>query len=408
MSPELTLAGEFGAHLAAISNGAKPYPVASGDRHHFVPVFLLRRFCGRSQRGKRLYVLDKITGEIEESTPKDAAWRHRLYSIESIDGQHDGFVEGLFGLAENYAAPSLDRLLNIADPATFSVADRGNLSAFIAAQEHRVPGALEELRSMLAVSGNLEAAVELANAGGSARKRRLAKEGYRALTDGEIRLEPPTELVLDLAVAATLQVGALISRLPWTLMKAGPDTGGFVSSDRPLTMFDPCPPHKWASPAWLSSPEVAAALPLSSQFCLRISPRDPKALRVRSTVKQVARINRFTYGAAERHVFGASPASLEKLHAWAREHPKEVPKQQPKTYVLLEDIATADPGVAEQNKARGWDPYLDVREDDGSMRRMSYQVVSSVEHAMSAVAPRPASKLAGLDLVGNSGVFRAG
>ena len=56
--------------------------------------------------------------------------------------------------------------------------------------------------------------------------------------------------------------------------------------------------------------------------------------------------------------------------------------------VLLEDLSTADPEVAARNVARGWDRYLTIREDDGSYRVVSYQVIDSVEDARRSVAPR--------------------
>src|SRR3954447_6559753 len=99
--------------MAAVVRGEKPWPSSTGDRHHFVPEFLLRRFRGRTASGKRLFVLDKSDGSIAYSTPKEAGYENRLYSLNTIDGQYDGLIEGLFGIAEGYAAKSLETLVSV-------------------------------------------------------------------------------------------------------------------------------------------------------------------------------------------------------------------------------------------------------------------------------------------------------
>lgn len=205
---------------------------------------------------------------------------------------------------------------------------------------------------------------------------------------GRITLVPSKEALLEMTLNGLAFTASTIFDLPWTLLRANDDAQRFVSSDRPLTMFDPAPPHKWSAPAWLSSDHVAAALPLSSGACLRISPRDRPGLQVRWTSKQVERINRFTYGWATRYVYAGSRAQLEGLKDWAATARAELPAPIPKRMVFLEDLETADPAVADANQARGWDRYLDVRQDDGTVRLMSYEVIDSVEDAMKAVAPR--------------------
>ena len=384
--PELP--GEFAEHMAAIAREQKPWPVADGDRHHFVPEFVLRRFVGRTDRGRKLFVLNKQTGEVSSSTPKEAGWEHRLYAVESLDGRHDGVIEGIFGLAESYAATSLDRLTSVAGPTSFSDSDRGNVAYLVAAQEQRVPGALEELRLNLVIAGSTHAAVELANQTGAARKRRLGKEAYKSMIAGELNLAPSNETVLEFVLLGMAHMATVIYGHPWTLLRARPGAGAFVTSDRPLTMYDPTPPHKFSAPAWMSSPNVAATLPLSRSTCLRISPRDRAHLLVRETTKQVERVNQFTYGFADKYVYGPSEKQLVALHEWATTKPDEVPKPIPKRMVLLEDLDTADPSVAEANVQRGWDKYLVLNEDDGTQRLMSYEVIDTLDDAMRAIAPR--------------------
>jgi hypothetical protein len=218
---ETGLPGPFGAYMAAVARGERPLPTSPGSRHHFVPEFLLRKFRGRSAEGRRLYVLDKSNGAVEESTPKEAGWQERLYEIDSIDGEHDGLIEGLFGLAENYASGSLKQLLTIRPNEVLSDDDRGNLAFFVAAQEQRVPGALEELRRNMVIGGSAFAAVDLANVKGSSSQQRRGKEAYEAFVAGRVSLQPSTDAVLEMALNGIAHCAQLILELPWTLLRAG-------------------------------------------------------------------------------------------------------------------------------------------------------------------------------------------
>jgi hypothetical protein len=401
------LPGEFASHIAAVVRGEKPWPSSTGDRHHFVPEFLLRRFRGRTATGKRLFVVDKTDGSIVESTPKGTGYEDRLYALNTIDGQYDGLLEGLFGVAENYAAKSLEPLVSVFPAPSLEAGDRGNIAYLIAAQEQRVPGALQDLRMNMIIGASTLAAVELANVKGSKRKQRLGRESFEAMVTGQVSVEPSADAVLEQALVSLGHTAQTIFRLPWTLLRAKPDAGRFICSDRPLTMFDPTPPHRFAAPGWVSSENVAAAMPISSSTCLRISPRDHRAFAIRQTTKQVERINRFTYGFADRWVYGPSRSLLQQLYNLAQTSPDEVPKPIPKRLVLLEDLATADSAVAEANAARGWDRYLMVKQPDGSERAMSYEVIDSLDDAMKAITPQDGkARLASLDHVSPPSIGR--
>jgi hypothetical protein len=99
-------------------------------------------------------------------------------------------------------------------------------------------------------------------------------------------------------------------------------------------------------------------------------------------------INLRTYGWASRYIYGPSEEVLEELHERALADPEAVPAPAKKRLVMLEDLQTADPEVANRNAARGWDRYITIREDDGSHRLVSYEVIDSLEDARRSVAPR--------------------
>jgi hypothetical protein len=374
--------GQFAEWLRGLARGDRALPNCEGERHHYTPEFLLKKFRGR---GGKLFQLDKTDGSCEPVRPKDAAWDRNLYAVDSVTGEHDGIIEGFFSVAENFAAESLDRLLRAQE--RFTDNDRGNLAFLLAIQEQRAPGWLEEFEARLAQMGTIWAAVELANLKGPKGKQRKAREAAKALTDGKVNLRPTKENLLTLVIEGAFHTVLVVYSLPWTVLRAR--EGAFITSDRPLTMHDPTPPHDFSGAAWVSSDFVTTTMPLSSAACLRISPADRCHFSERETTKQVDRINLRTYGWASRYIYGHSAEVLEALHARALDDPQAVPAPAKKRVVMMEDLDTADPSVAERNAARGWDRYLQVREKDGSYRLVSYEVIDSLEDAQRSVAPRP-------------------
>lgn len=375
--------GAFIRHLEAIGRGEKRLPNADGSRHHFVPEFMLRRFKGSKSEGGQLYQLDKVDGTCEAVSPKEAGWEDSLYEVESVDGQHNGVIEGLFGLAENYAKPALDRLR----AGTLTDDDRSDIAFLIAIQEQRVPGALDDLREFISHAGATHVAVEMANRKGSRRDRRMGQEAYQALVDGRVEVSATRHHALELVPWAIVMLGSGIYSLPWVLLETSDHR--FVTSDRPVTMHDPAPPHPWSGLAWQSSPTVAATIPISSRNCLRVAQMDERRFSTRKAERQVDRINLRTYGWARRYVYGPTEQVLLDLHDRAVAEPATVPAPSRRRMVMLEDLDTADPSVAELNRERGWDPYLLVTQDDGTRVPMSYEVIDSMEDAMRSVAPKP-------------------
>lgn len=379
--PENQIPGPFAEWLLEVIRGEKTVPNAEGERHHYTPEFMLRRFRGK---GGKLYQLDKLDGSCEPVRPKDAAWEPNLYTVESVTGEHNGIIEGFFSVAESFAAPSLGVLLNA--PARFTEEDRGNVAFLLAIQEQRAPGWLEEWEQRMSQAATVAAVVELGNLPGPKGKQRKAREAAQGLIEGKVTIVPTREgLLQNVLLGLSHTVGPAYG-LPWTILRA--KTGTFVTSDRPLTMHDPTPPHKFSGAAWLSSPFAVTTMPLSSTACLRICPSDRGHFTDRGVSKQVDLINLRTYGWARRFIYGSSSEVLEALHARAVADPKAVPAPTKKRMVLLEDLSTADPEVAQRNRERGWDPYVIQREEDGSYRTMSYEVIDSIEDAQKAVAPR--------------------
>jgi len=377
------LPGKFADHLRAIALGDKPLPDAPGERHHYVPQMLLRRF--HAPRSREVFQLDKTDGTCTGVKPKDAAWEPYFYAVESVDGDADGLIEALLALGENYAAQALDRFL--AHPEELTEDDRLDLAFFVGMQEQRGPGFLTELKARMEESATMHAAVRLTNVRDSTKHQRQAQELRDDLTAGRVYLEMPMNNVLKMMLETFAPIAFIVRDMPWTLLTTTGDDR-FVCSDWPVTKHDAAPSHSWSAAAWLSSPTVRTTFPLSSKACLRISPGDRDHLAGRNTKRQVRSINLRTYGWATRYVYGPSAEALTELHEFALANPDDVPRRTPHRHVILEDLETADPAVADRNEARGRPRTLAVRQRDGSFRAMSYEVIDSIDDARRAIGPR--------------------
>lgn len=378
---DFEMPGAFAEWLRGVVRGENTIPSCEGERHHYTPEFLLKKFRGP---GRKLFQLDKADGSYEEVSPKEAGWDRGLYTVESFTGEHDGIIEGFFSLAENFAAPSLGLLLNA--PTRFTDADRANLAFLLAIQEQRAPGWLEEFEQRLSEAATIHTTVELANLKGSKGKHRRALEAANAIVNGSVTITPSRSNVLTTSLSGICYTLWPAYWLPWTVLRA--KQGSFVCSDRPLTMHDPTPPHRFSGAAWMSSDLAVTTMALSSKVCLRICPWDRKHFGTRETTRQIDVINLRTYGWASRFVYGPSTDVLKALHARALADPEAVPVPAKKRLVMLEDLSTADPDVAIRNAARGWDRYITMRDEDGSYRLASYEVIDSLDDARRSVAPR--------------------
>jgi hypothetical protein len=251
--------GGFVDWMHDVTEGKRPLPTSDASRHHYVAHFQLRRFKGKG----RLWQLDKEDGNCEVVTPKKAAWSSNLYTVESATGEHDGVIEGFYAVAEGFAAPALRRFL--ADPANLSDRDRGDLAFLVAIQEQRTPGFLAEQKETVTHAGITFLATQLASMWGPKGKRRKAQEAYEALTEGGVRIIPPDQEVLRLSFTMLAESSQVVNFLPWTLLKA--TEGTFISSDRPLTMYDltppiPSPRPRGCRPRWSKRRCRSAAMPV--------------------------------------------------------------------------------------------------------------------------------------------------
>ena len=374
----------FAEHLMAIAAGKAPLPASNASRHHYVPRFLLRSFTTPAASGEpKLQLLDKTTGMITPVTTRGAAWERNLYAFHDDDGKRNNDVEAFLGVIESYAAESIARFL--AAPLELSMDDRQIIAIYLALQESRTPEAIAEKRELLSQMGTVLSVVELGQVKG--KRRASLMEARKAVIDGRILVEPTEGMTITSMFSVLAELAETIAGLPWLLQRA--IEGEFVLSDRPLTRHEPAPRHRFSAGGWASSPFVYTTLPLDPTHCLRVGQHTSAPVTVRNVMRQVTKTNLRTYSWGTRYVLGRSADVLAELHARAIRDPDVLPRRVIQRWVMLEDMETADLAQAEANRAKGWEPYVYLRDEHGDFEQLSYRVIESVDDARASIAPRP-------------------
>lgn len=406
--------GPIGQELIQLELGLKPWPSENAKRHHFVSRFLLGRFAPESER---LFQLDLRTGKPLGGVPTDkAASRRRFYEFEDEEGEKSSVIEGLFAIVENPAAAALKRLEEKGD---VDEVDRATISMFLAFLWARTPAARERAEKIARdfAAGQMaskyadrnafldmlhqQEAVDESIRLTEEEAERLRQDTLRMLGDGTLFLADPdggatTGLLLSIATDVAL---IMFGGMEWTLMQA--NGREFVTSDRGAACFDPTPKHPWLSHTIHSSPNAETFFPISSEFCLVVSPGEPVVRPLDANRAKVMETNLRIYGWADRYIYGRTQEAVTAVRRAGKSKPHLAAAPQPHRGVILIDRDPDDKRLARAHLAKGWPPYMIDTDDHGMPRQLDYLVIgeegNAVEIALNAddLIRRRARKAAG-------------
>lgn len=103
-------------------------------RHHSVPQFYLKRFCGSDGL---LWFHDIEQQKAFKVNPADAVVEKYLYSPEIGDDPHDDTLESV--LAEHIDGPAVEPIEKLAKGDSLTEDDRARIAIFVAYQDYRIP-----------------------------------------------------------------------------------------------------------------------------------------------------------------------------------------------------------------------------------------------------------------------------
>ena len=365
-------------------------PTSHAKRHHFIPQLTLNGFTGKADV---VYQLDVRTGKPQKTSAYAAGSRHRFYQFEDDDGNKSNVVEAYCSLVESHAAPALRKLDETSEVTDI---DRATIAFFLSLLWARTPGARANAERLKQDSSKLFMASHYGDPRTFKRMYRqweakhgegdplsetemedLRKKSLREFQEDKLRLTEGdggyvTATLLEIALqSCDLMYGGM----SWTLMRA-PDDGEFITSDRGLAVFDPTPRFPWSGHALASSPNSQTTIPISSSSCLLLVPTGEADFEVSDLNRvEVESINLRTYGWADRYIYSSSQEMVADVRRAARKKPEQVTRPKPHSGVMLVERDPSDTWLAEAHIKRGWPPYLQAPDDDGTMRQFDYMVV---------------------------------
>lgn len=282
----------------------KPKGTQDKKRHHYVSATYLRGFCNAS--GDVIAYCKDEPGKILCSKPEEIGFQKHYYSQLSADGTQDNnSFEDLFGSVEDH----WPRVLAAAKAGNFDSDILHWLYAFLTMARARVPAACDFHQSAMALRMRVEV-------------KALAKIGK--LPQKLRRYEDELDTV-DIAVNQQRTLGTMtddmrrfadMSRLLGFEVIANDTDVHFITSDNPVSYFDPTPPLPRLTPYNVER-KVELYFPLDSRTLLRGSHRlrgrgqCPQVRRLTET-SRVKAINRVTARFGYRFLF-ARDRSHEEL-----------------------------------------------------------------------------------------------
>lgn len=279
---------------------ALPTKSASARKHHYVPQFYLRGFVGKKDM---LLVFDRETKEPYRSKPHGVAAQRDFNRIE-VEGMDANAIEKLLSEFETEIAPALEKV--IADK---SIADEKNKAAIVnlmAAMTIRNPKRRKEVskvienftRSFLGKKENLDAHV--ADTKKQGKNVDLTIEEVRNGL-AEMDLTPSRESIIAAEIDQHDPAAERLWNKKWQLMIASDDSGGFVTTDDPVTI-------RWtdgqehADRPGLAENNSEIIFPLSTKLALK-GRADGEEGVVNTDAMAIAEINSHIINNAARQVF---------------------------------------------------------------------------------------------------------
>jgi hypothetical protein len=132
----------------------------------------------------------------------------------------------------------------------------------------------------------------------------------------------------------------------------------------------------------MSSPEVRTYCPISSGFCLALTPGEPTLQAIDVPTSLVDEINLRVYGWADRFIYACDQSVVARLRRLLRTSKRRFAEPAPEArFVTLIRRDPSDRRLAVAHMSRGWPPYL-MADEKGSLVPYDYLVIGEDGNAV--------------------------
>ena len=251
-------------------------------RHHFIPQCYLKGFAAARKQGKyQVHVFDRQTRKTFKCATENIGLE-RDFNRVNVEGHDPDAFEAGVAKFENELAPALARTI---ETVTFvSPEDRNLIMNLIANLALRNPQFREQIRQFHEQTSRLMMDAALSS------KERWEAQTSRARADGflegtkelsyeqmkqfhderQYKVELETDYHIRMEMDSLDKVLPLLAERGWLFLRAGKDSGGFVTSDHPVCLMwgkDGPSQHQHYSPGFgLKGTEVL--FPLSQYLAI--------------------------------------------------------------------------------------------------------------------------------------------
>lgn len=278
-------------------------------RHHYLPIFYLNGFTNTNGC---LYVYDKESKPVFESSPEGIAYENHYFSFMTPQGDKDSeTVENYMSELEGEFAKPLKKILN---SESLSDDERITFAHFVASMMVRVPNFRDNIRKS---TGEMIKHVSVFMASHKENFARMMGK-YEKDTGDKIgmdveefrkwmknpdnyKVDVSPQYATGMALWQLEDMANLFSQMKWAFIRATDDYK-FMTGDNPLKYIDPTyKPHSFYG-VGLANKNIEVSLPLSKEVCAFGSWKYREGY-IEGTNKHVRHLNRMTVIATRRHIF---------------------------------------------------------------------------------------------------------
>ena len=255
--------------------------VMTARRHHFISQCYLNRFAVLRKAGKfQTRVFDRVTGKSFPTAIENIGLERDFNRIEVEGHPPDAFEAGIAAY-ESELAPALERTVSSCGFADDR--DKNLIFNLIASLALRNPRWRESIRQFHEETAKTVLGVTLASKERWTQQQKKAVEEGSTPPDGDVtyeelkqfheegnyRIELDTGYHLQMEMKGVDAILPLLARRGWAFCRAPKDSGGFVTSDHPVSLIwaKGQNPGQFYSPGF-GLPDTEIVFPLSPRIAL--------------------------------------------------------------------------------------------------------------------------------------------
>ena len=283
------------------------------DEHHGT------KACNHTETPERqtpwVWVADFETGKISRRAPKNIASRPGYYALPNRPGLPPNVAEESLGKIESATAPVVAKLR--AGDLNLGGQDWAELHFFMAFFAVRVPAfrdniedfagrVVTQMAQMMASQAEYcERTFREANPDNALAPEEI-EEARRGMLEGRYRIRGTPILSLSVGMESALKtVYPIFSKMKWAILRA-PNGGRFITSDCPVSWFDPTPRPPFYAGHGLGMKKVQVTFPVSPALCLFGGWLESKRPVIAVDGQTVEAVNWRRVAFADRHAYAST------------------------------------------------------------------------------------------------------